>query len=129
MKLAALSLLFALWAGANCLCSAPLVYSLEGIDGILQELGKHQHEQSVKVWLKQNRPEQFERLFGENQPDPPEANANDRGLLSALFELNAAIAEPRIALLDYYINQKAAEGWQVVSITDQLILFRRAASN
>ncbi|WP_197171711.1 hypothetical protein [Novipirellula aureliae] len=80
----------------------------------------------MKDWLSTNRPKQFERLFGERNDEAKEAEKKDQGLFSILSELNAAIADPQIALLDYYINAKASAGWEVVSMTENIILFRRS---
>jgi hypothetical protein len=50
-------------------------------------------------------------------------------LISSLIELSAAIVDPQIAMLDFYVNTKAEEGWAVVSLTDKVALFRRASSS
>lgn len=92
----------------------------------MQELKKDKYEEPVKNWLKEYRPEQFQSLFGE--PDTEEKKAKDhedRGLLSILADLNAAIADPQVAMLDYYINSKAEQGWEVISITQTIILFKK----
>jgi hypothetical protein len=116
-----------------CLCSSSLLadeppYSVESTAGIVQQLSKKEYEQPVKEWLKKYRPQQYERLFGEKKDESNKADTKDGGdLFTALAELSAAMADPQIAMLDYYINQKANQGWEVVSISDKIILFRRKA--
>ncbi len=100
-------------------------YSVEDLTGIVRELSKDKYEQPIKDWLSKNRPDQFERLFGEEKEQPEDAEKEDGGLLSILAELSSAIADPQIAMLDYYINLKASAGWEVVSMTDRMIIFRR----
>ena len=99
-------------------------YLVESTSGVIQELSKKEHEETFKDWLKKHRPSQFEKLFGEKKDDSePKKEGGD--LFSAMMELNSAIVDPQIAMLDYYINQKAAEGWEVLSLSDRTILFRR----
>ena len=100
-------------------------YSVEDLTGIVRELSKDKYEQPIKDWLSKNRPDQFERLFGEEKEQPEDAEKEDGGLLSILAELSSAIADPQIAMLDYYINLKASAGWEVLSMTDRMIIFRR----
>ena len=100
-------------------------YSAEDLTAIVRELSKDKYEQPIKDWLSKNRPDQFERLFGEEKEQPEDAEKEDCGLLSILAELSSAIADPQIAMLDYYINLKASAGWEVVSMTDRMIIFRR----
>lgn len=99
-------------------------YLAESTSGVIQELSKKEHEKPFKDWLKMHRPAQIEKLFGEKKDEPkPKKDGGD--LFSALAELSSAIVDPQVALLDYYINQKAAAGWEVVSLSDNVILFRR----
>ena len=101
-------------------------YSVDSTDAIIQQLSKKEYEQPVKEWLKKYRPEQYERLFGEKKDESKNVDKKGGGdLFTALAELSAAMADPQIAMLDYYINQKAKQGWEVVSISDKIILFRR----
>ena len=117
-----------------CLASLPTLsarpvteYSVDSVAGIVSALSKAEYEKPVKEWLKINRPAQYEKMFGEKSKeqktdtDKPQS----KGLLSALGELNAAVADAQTFLIDYYINSKANEGWIVVSLTDKMILFRR----
>lgn len=99
---------------------------MEDLSGIIRELSKDKYEQPIKDWLSKNRPDQFERLFVEEKEQPEDAGKEDSGLLSILAELSSAIADPQIAMLDYYINLRASAGWEVVSMTDRMIIFRRA---
>lgn len=92
-------------------------YLTESISGVMQELSKKENEEPFKDWLKMHRPAQFEKLFGEKKDEPnPKKEGGD---------LFSAIIDPQVAMLDYYINQKAAAGWEAVSLSDTVILFRR----
>jgi hypothetical protein len=126
MKTAALALLFALAVTTVSVSAQEPVYAVEDVSGIIRELSKDKYEQPVKEWLSQHRPEQFERLFGEQEEERQDGVKEDKGLLAIISELNSAIADPQIGMLDYYINAKASAGWEVVSMTDKVILFRRS---
>lgn len=104
-------------------------YAVESLAAIIRELSQDTYEEPVKAWLKEHRADEFERLFDSSETSAAKESdeeGEDRGLLSSLAELGAAIAKPQAALLDYYINQKAEDGWEVISLTDSLILFRKA---
>jgi len=117
-----------------CLASLPTLsartvteYSVESVAGIVSALSKAEYEKPVKEWLKTNRPAQYEKMFGEKSKEQKSdaEKSQPAGLISALVELNAAVADGQTFLIDYYINSKAKEGWIVVSLTDKMILFRR----
>ena len=106
-------------------------YAVESVSGIIRELGQEKYEKPFKEWLKKHRPAQYKRLFerdNENK-DAPQKEAKSDDLFSSLVELSAAIVDPQIAMLDFYINTKSEEGWVVVSLTDKVVLFRRASNS
>jgi len=102
-------------------------YSVDSVAGIVNELKKNEYEKPVKEWLMINRPAQYQALFEDESEKPKDdaKNSGTKGVLTALGELNAAIADFETLMIDYYINTKAKEGWIVVSLTDKMILFRR----
>jgi hypothetical protein len=102
-------------------------YSVDSVAGIVNELRKDQYEKPVKEWLKINRPAQYKAIFEEKseKPEDDTKSSGATGILTALGELNAAVADFETLMIDYYINTKAQEGWIVVSLTDKMILFRR----
>ena len=121
-----LPILLMLCLGMSTLRAEEPPYSLESTSGVLRELSKEEHKQPIKEWLRVNRPQQYERLFGEKKAEAPKEDSKDNGsLFAALADLSAAVADPQVAMLDYYINQKAKQGWHVVSFSEKSILFRR----
>jgi hypothetical protein len=101
-------------------------YLVESTAGIAKELSKEENQQPFKDWLKTFRPKQYENLFGVKPQEPKDEEKKSGGdLFSAMADLNAAIFDPQVARLDYYVNLKAAEGWEVISVSEQIVVFRR----
>jgi hypothetical protein len=81
-------------------------------------------EPELKAWLKDHRPQAYEKYFGEKKKEA-DAKSKETDLTSSLMELAQAVSDPQIIAVDYYINAKAREGWELFSAGDKLLIFRR----
>ncbi len=126
-KFLSLSLSIIVLSTSQLLAEAPK-YSVQSASAILVELQDSKYEPLLKEWLKTHHPAIFAKLSPESA-ETQKPTTEDNSLIQIASELNAAVADKQAILLDYYINTKCNDGWELFSMSEKFIVFKRVAKS
>lgn len=83
-------------------------------------------QEAYKGWLSANRPDTFKKL---SELEAQEASAdNARKKIKSLISGVTNSHLGSLAALDYFLNVRGKEGWELLSRSDGILIFKRRAS-